>query len=132
MLVIIIAAIASALGAGGPFAGIAIIGCGLVVLRGIIMVPVGLYRSAKATARISAIRSSLGQNVFSEKECWEMISAEGLRIIECLEENKRGVYGCFVLPQGIAKNPGMGESSLSWGILPKKQVTVQQNERIEP
>jgi len=114
-----IAAIVRAFEAGGVFAALAIIGCGLVVLRGIIMIPVGLYNSAKANARLNALRINPNGCSFSEEERWDMIGAEGLRVIECLEKNRRDFHGSFALPRGTAKDPGMGESTLSWGLLPK-------------
>ncbi|MFW6155049.1 MAG: hypothetical protein ACOC95_07535 [Planctomycetota bacterium] len=105
--------------ARAPLLSLAVLGTLAVAgIFGLIMVPIGVYRAAKATSRLRRLQASEGVGDFDDQDRWELIQQEGKRIINLLEENQRDFYGNFALPDGSPRHPGMGESTLSYRIHP--------------
>jgi hypothetical protein len=128
---VMVGGIAARLGGGGPFLLLFLIGCAGVALVGIIMIPVGLYSSAKANAKLGRLRSEGDRYAPDDEDKWDMIDTEARRIVDCLESGKRDFVGDFFLPKGRPRNLGMSESTLSYDIVEKSGQRFRADDIIE-
>lgn len=102
---------------------VSMLGLGMValtLLAGLVMTPMGLIQAVRATGRLKRILQQGDTYRFDDEDRWDSLCHEGERIVKCLEKQQNDFHGGFTLPQGKARNLGMGDSLVYYVIEEKK------------